>query len=49
MNRCTDLYVLSAIACKFAECLDTNQLNILSADLQALGEMLEVIVVRQDK
>jgi len=49
MNGCTDLYVLSAIACRLAECLDTSQLNILSADLQALGDMLAVILSRQSE
>ena len=47
MNNCTNLYVLSTIACKLAECLNSDELNILSADLQTLGEMLESILARQ--
>lgn len=46
MNNCTNLYVLSTIACQLAKFLDENELNILSADLQTLGEMLESILAR---
>ena len=49
MNNCTNLYLLSTIACKLAECLNENELNILSADLQTLGEMLESILARQSE
>lgn len=47
MNNCTNLYILSTIACGLAKCLDENELNILSADLQTLGEMLESILAHQ--
>lgn len=47
MNNCTNLYLLSTIACKLAECLNTDELNILSADLQVLGDMLSSISARQ--
>lgn len=49
MNNCTNLYVLSTLACQLAKCLNTDELNILSADLQTLGEMLESILARQTK
>lgn len=47
MNNCTDLYFLSTIACQISKCLSTDELELLAADLKALGEMLEVISVRQ--
>ncbi len=47
MNHCADLYFLSAIACRLSECLTEEELELLSVNLRALGEMLEVISVRQ--
>lgn len=47
MNNCTNLYILSTIACQLAKCLDADELNILSADLQVLGDMLSAIAARQ--
>lgn len=47
MNNCADLYFLSAIACRLSECLTEEELKLLSANLKALGEMLEVISARQ--
>ncbi|MDO4299839.1 MAG: hypothetical protein Q4D26_00380 [Clostridia bacterium] len=47
MNNCTNLYILSTIACQLAKCLDADDLNILSADLQVLGDMLSAIAARQ--
>lgn len=47
MNTCSNLYYLSTIACQLAECLSEEELEILSADLVALGEMLETITVRK--
>lgn len=49
MNNCSDLYFLSTIACKLSECLSEEDLEILAADLKALGEMLEMILARQAK
>lgn len=46
MNRCQNLYLLSAIACQLSECLDENELSILSADLNVLADMLESILAR---
>lgn len=47
MKNCTNLYYLSSIACMLAECLNESELNILSADLSALGEMIEPILVHE--
>ncbi len=47
MNNCADLYFLSTIACRLSECLTEEELELLSANLKALGEMLEVISARQ--
>ncbi|MGM9629386.1 DUF6774 domain-containing protein [Butyricicoccus sp.] len=49
MNNCTDLYFLSTIACKMAECTpDNNELALLAAGLTTLGDMLSVIAARRD-
>ena len=47
MYHCKNLYYLSSIACMLQECLDENDLEILSADLRTLGEMLESVSVRR--
>lgn len=47
MTNCSDLYLLSTIACKLSECLTDEELELLSANLQALGEMLDVIAARK--
>ncbi|MGM9937770.1 MAG: hypothetical protein ACI38A_10530 [Candidatus Ornithomonoglobus sp.] len=47
MNSCTDLFTLSAIACKLSECLSEDELAVLSANLMALGDMLEVVLARR--
>lgn len=47
MNNCAELYLLSTIACQISESLSKDELELLAADLKALGEMLEVISVRQ--
>lgn len=47
MNTCTDLYVLSTIACKLSECFTEEELDLLAANLKALGELLEVVIARQ--
>ena len=36
-NNCTNLYLLSTIACQLTECLD----ELLAANLTALGYMIE--------
>lgn len=47
MNNCTNLYYLSAIACKLSECLSETELAILATDLTVLGDMLSSISTRQ--
>ena len=46
MNHCSDLYVLSTVACQLSECLSKEELELLAVNLRALGEMLEVISVQ---
>jgi hypothetical protein len=46
MNSCTNLYFLSTLACQLAQCLDETELEILSADLTTLADMLASILVR---
>lgn len=46
MNNCSDLYLLSSIACKLTECFTTEELELLAANLKALGELLDVAAAR---
>lgn len=48
-SNCQSLYILSTIACQLAECLNEEELEILSADLNTLGEMLESLLARKSK
>ena len=47
MNNCTNLYFLSTIACQLSECLSEKELETLSADLTALGYMLESLLAHR--
>lgn len=47
MNHCTNLYLLSTIACQLSEYLDKDDLSILAADLVVLSDMLANILARQ--
>lgn len=47
MNNCCDLYFLSTIACRLAECLPEEELSVLATSLTALGDMLEVVLAQQ--
>lgn len=47
MNDCTNLYFLSTLACRLAECMDEEALGLLSADLVTLGDLLASILVRK--
>ena len=47
MKMCADLYFLSTIACKLAECLTEDELSVLGTSLTALGDMLQVLVAKQ--
>lgn len=44
MNNCSNLFVLSAIACKLSECLSDDELGVLATDLNTLGDMLQGII-----
>ncbi len=48
MDNCSNLFYLSAIACKLAECLSSDELSVLSADLVVLSDMLANIIAHQD-
>lgn len=48
-SNCQSLYILSTIACQLTECLDEEELEVLSADLKTLGEMLESLIARKAK
>lgn len=47
MQNCCNLLVLSTIACQLAEILSDEELEVLSADLVALGDMLASILTRK--
>ncbi len=47
-KNCTNLYFLSTIACQLAECLSEEELEILSADLTALGYMIESLLAHRN-
>lgn len=48
MQDCTNLYLLSTVACKLAECLSEEDLNKLSSDLVVLSDMLVNLIAHQD-
>lgn len=48
MKNCSNLYVLSTIACQLSECLTEEELELLAVNLRALGEMLDVISAQQE-
>ena len=47
MKGCTDLYLLSTIACKMADCLTDDELAILAINLTALGDLLQVALTKR--
>ena len=47
MDDCSNLYLLSTIACRLAECLSKEELELLASDFTTLGDMLTSIVVRR--
>ena len=47
MTNCSNLYFLSATACKLSQCLSEEELTALSVDLVLLGDMLANIVAKQ--
>lgn len=48
MENCSNLFLLSTIACKLSECLSEKELVALSADLVTLSDMLANILAHQD-
>lgn len=46
-SNCKNLYILSTIACQLVECLSEEELEILSADLSTLGDMIESLLAHQ--
>ena len=46
MQNCSNLYLLSTIACQLADCLSDDDLAILAADLVVLSDMLANIAAR---
>lgn len=46
-SNCQNLYILSTIACQLVECLSEEELEILSADLMTLADMIESLLARQ--
>lgn len=48
-NNCSNLYLLSSIACQLFECLSQEELEILSTDLTTLGYMIESLLAHRNK
>lgn len=48
MTNCSNLYILSTLACQLFECLNEDELHILSTDLSTLGDMLESLLARKN-
>lgn len=48
MDRCSNLFYLSAIACQLSECLSEKELATLAADLVVLSDMLANILAHQE-
>lgn len=43
---CCDLIFLSTLACRLQECMDDDELEVLAASLNALGDLLSVALAR---
>lgn len=48
-SKCSNLYVLSTLACQVSECLNEEELRRLSADLTTLGYMIESLLAHQSE
>ena len=48
MENCSNLLLLSTIACKLSECLSEKELAALAADLVVLSDMLANILAHKD-
>ena len=49
INNCSNLYILSTIACQLANCMSEEELIAFSADLVVLGDMLANIVAQNNR
>ena len=47
MNSCTDVLLITTLACQIAECLTDNELAQLAADTLLLSDALNAIAVRR--
>lgn len=47
-NNCSNLYLLSSIACQLSQCLSREELETLSTDLTALGYMIESLLAHKN-
>lgn len=45
MNSCSNLYLLSSLACQLSASLSNEDISILAADLVVLSDMLANILV----
>lgn len=48
MKNCSNLYFLSTLACKLAECLSEEELTALSTDLVVLGDMIVSLIAQEN-
>lgn len=48
MNKCSNLFFLSTVACQLSQCLTREELSVLSSDLVVLSDMLANIIARED-
>lgn len=49
INNCSNLYLLSAAACKLGECLEKEELERLFSDLRTLGYLIENMIVHKSE
>ncbi|MDD3414611.1 MAG: hypothetical protein PHY47_11500 [Lachnospiraceae bacterium] len=47
MENCCDLYIISTIACKIAECLTDEELALAAANFTMLGDALALIAAKR--
>lgn len=48
MDACSNLTLLTVLACQLSECLTLDELAILGANLTVFGDMLAAIIVQQE-
>ena len=44
---CTDIYLLTTIACQLSKCLSEEELTLLSIDLVTLGDLISSNIARR--